>query len=117
MLKIKNLIPALVLCFFLMPTTNAISGESVMITLKGNPLTLRGETLQVGQMLPRVLLPDRSLKMIDLKSLNGKITILTYFNPGFKFGVVCFNHFFLLSGEEWYICHHSMNSSLHLIDT
>jgi len=36
-----------------------------------------GEPLQVGQTLPEVRLPDRSLKMVDLKSLKGKITILS----------------------------------------
>ncbi|MCH8311644.1 MAG: thiol peroxidase [Nitrospinae bacterium] len=56
---------------------NAISGNSVKITLSGNPLTLTGEPLQVGQTLPEISLPDRSLKMVDLKSLKGKITILS----------------------------------------
>ena len=77
MFKNKNLFPAMVLSFILMVPGIAISGNSVKITLQGNPLTLMGEPLQVGQTLPEVQLPDRSLKMVDLKSLQGKITILS----------------------------------------
>ncbi len=77
MLKIKKLFPALVLSFTLMIPGIAISGNSVKITLQGNPLTLMGEPLQVGQALPNIQLPDRALKMVDLKSLKGKITILS----------------------------------------
>jgi thiol peroxidase len=73
----KIIFPAMVLSFILMIPVNANSGESVKVTLKGNPLTLRGETLKVGQTLPKVQLPDRSLKMVDLNSLNGKVTILS----------------------------------------
>ncbi|GJL79243.1 MAG: putative thiol peroxidase [Nitrospinaceae bacterium] len=47
------------------------------VSLKGNMLNLMGEPLQVGQTLPNVSLPDRSLQMVDLKSLKGKVTILS----------------------------------------
>ena len=47
------------------------------VTLKGKPLTLMGEKMQVGQTLPTVLLPDLSLKMIGLQSFKGKVTILS----------------------------------------
>ena len=77
MFKVKFLFLALVSSFILMIPINAISGNSVKITLSGNPLTLTGEPLQVGQTLPEISLPDRSLKMVDLKSLKGKITILS----------------------------------------
>ena len=77
MFKINNLFPPLFLSYILMIPGVAISGNSVKITLQGNPLTLIGEPLQVGQTLPEVQLPDRSLKMVDLKSLQGKITILS----------------------------------------
>jgi thiol peroxidase len=73
----KIIFPAMVLSFFLTIPGIAISGESAKITLKGNPLTLMGETLKVGQILPKVQLPDRALKMVDLNSLNGKVTILS----------------------------------------
>lgn len=77
MIKVKFLFLAIVSSFILMIPINAISGNSVKITLSGNPLTLMGEPLQVGQTLPEIRLPDRSLKMVDLKSLKGKITILS----------------------------------------
>lgn len=77
MFKVKFLFLAIVSSFILMIPINAISGNSVKITLSGNPLTLMGEPLQVGQTLPEISLPDRSLKMVDLKSLKGKITILS----------------------------------------
>ena len=47
------------------------------ITLRGKPLTLMGEKMQVGQALPTVLLPDLGLKMIGLQSFKGKVTILS----------------------------------------
>ncbi len=77
MIKVKFLFLAIVSSFILMIPINAISGNLVKITLSGNPLTLIGEPLQVGQTLPEISLPDRSLKMVDLKSLKGKITILS----------------------------------------
>ena len=77
MLKIKMLSPAIVLSFILAIPGFAIAGNSVKITLRGNPLTLMGNPLQVGQTLPEVQLPDRALNMVDLKSLKGKVTILS----------------------------------------
>ena len=47
------------------------------VTLKGKPLTLMGEKMQVGQILPTVLLPDLGLNMIGLQSFKGKVTILS----------------------------------------
>jgi len=77
MLKAKFLFFTIVSSFTLMIPINVYSGNTAKITLGGNPLTLMGEPLQVGQALPDVRLPDRSLKMVDLKSLKGKITILS----------------------------------------
>jgi len=77
MFKEKILLPTIILSFILMVPNIAISGNPVKVTLKGNPLTLMGEPLKVGQTLPEVQLPDRALKMVDLKSLQGKITILS----------------------------------------
>ena len=79
MIKVKFLFLAIVSSFILMIPINAISGNSVKITLSGNPLTLMGEPLQVGKTLPEIRLPDRSLKMVDFKSLTGKITTLRVF--------------------------------------
>ncbi len=47
------------------------------ITLRGEPLTLMGETLQVGQALPAILLPDLGMNRINLQSFKGKVTILS----------------------------------------
>ena len=66
----------LLIIFFLTIPLNAHSGNN-KITFRGAPLTLMGEPLQVGQTLPEISLPDRSLKMVDLKSLKEKITILS----------------------------------------
>ena len=77
MFKAKILLLTIVSSFILMIPSIALSGNAVKITLQGNPLTLMGEPLRVGQTLPEVRLPDRSLKMVDLKSLKGKITILS----------------------------------------
>lgn len=76
MFKTKFLLLTIVLSFIFTPW-NAYSGNSANVTLKGKPLTLMGEPLQVGQTLPEVRLPDRALKLVDLKSLKGKVTILS----------------------------------------
>ncbi len=47
------------------------------VTLRGKPLTLMGEKAQVGQTLLTVRLSDPDLNMIDLRSLKGKVTILS----------------------------------------
>ncbi len=52
-------------------------GEVQTITLGGKPLTLTGEKLQTGKMLPTVLLPDLGLNMVDLQSFKGKVTLLS----------------------------------------
>ncbi len=56
-------------------SAGAFAGSSV--SLHGKPLTLMGEKVQVGKTLAKVLLPDRSLNMIDLRSFKGKVTILS----------------------------------------
>ena len=48
-----------------------------IVTLRGKPMTLRGETLQVGQTLPSVRLPDRGMNRIDLQSLKGNVTLVS----------------------------------------
>ena len=47
------------------------------ITLNGKPLTLIGKRLQVGEILPKVNLPDTFLKMVNLNAFIGKVTILS----------------------------------------
>ena len=53
------------------------SGELQAITLHGKPLTLIGEKTQVGKRLPTLRLPDLGMKMIDLQSFKGKVTIMS----------------------------------------
>ena len=53
------------------------SGEIQAITLHGKPLTLIGNKSQVGKRLPTLRLPDLGMKMIDLQSFKGKVTIMS----------------------------------------
>ena len=55
----------------------ASSGEIQTITLHGKPLTLIGKKSQVGKRLPTLRLPDLGMKMIDLQSFKGKVTIMS----------------------------------------
>ena len=55
----------------------ASSGEIQAITLHGKPLTLIGNKSQVGKRLPTLRLPDLGMKMIDLQSFRGKVTIMS----------------------------------------
>ena len=77
MVKFYILILAIISGLFFIIPSNAYSGNATKVTLNGNPLTLMGDLLQVGQTLPEVNLPDSSLKMVELDSLKGKITILS----------------------------------------
>jgi thiol peroxidase len=51
--------------------------EPVKVSLHGKKLTIMGETLFVGQALPNISLPDKSLTSIKLNSFAGKVTILS----------------------------------------
>ena len=62
---------------FLTFSSSVWCGEIQTITLGGKPLTLMGEKLQTGKMLPTVLLPDLGLNMVDLQSFKGKVTLLS----------------------------------------
>ena len=53
------------------------SGEIQAITLHGKPLTLIGNKSQVGKRLPALRLPALGMKMIDLQSFKGKVTIMS----------------------------------------
>ncbi len=56
----------------------AAFGEApTQVSLRGQPLTLWGNDLQVGKTLPRVSLPDGSLNMVDLSTLKGKVTLVS----------------------------------------
>ena len=62
---------------FLIFSSSTWCGEVQTVTLGGKPLTLTGEKLKTGNMLPTVLLPDLGLKMVDLQSFKGKVTLLS----------------------------------------
>ncbi len=68
---------SLFLIGFLTFSSSVWCGEMQTITLGGKPLTLTGEKLQTGKMLPTVLLPDLGLNMVDLQSFKGKVTLLS----------------------------------------
>ena len=53
------------------------AGGKIQITLHGKPLTLTGTALQEGQPFPAVTIPDSGLKMTDLQSFKGKVTIIS----------------------------------------
>tara|TARA_B100001559_G_scaffold319946_1_gene330648 strand:+ start:359 stop:940 length:582 start_codon:yes stop_codon:yes gene_type:complete len=53
------------------------SGEIQTITLHGKPLTLIGKKSQMGKSLPTLRLPSLGMKMIDLQSFKGKVTIMS----------------------------------------
>ena len=55
----------------------ASSGEIQTITLHGKPLTLIGNNSQVGKRFQTLRLPALGMKMIDLQSFNGKVTIMS----------------------------------------
>ena len=62
---------------FLIFSSSTWCGEVQTVTLGGKPLTLTGEKLKTGNMLPTVQLPDLGLKMVDLQSFKGKVTLLS----------------------------------------
>ncbi len=48
-----------------------------IITVEGNPLTLIGEELKVGQSAPEAELLDNDLKPVKLSSYKGKVTVVS----------------------------------------
>ena len=69
--------PIFALGIFLLAAVNLHAGEEVKVSLKGNPLTLGGKIIQVGETLPDIALPDRSLKMIGMQSIKGSVAIVS----------------------------------------
>ncbi|MBI4384153.1 MAG: thiol peroxidase [Nitrospinae bacterium] len=55
----------------------AAADELRRVVSRGKPVTLMGDALQVGKTLPEAVLPDNSLTMVDLKSLRGKVTVVS----------------------------------------
>ena len=51
--------------------------RSDKITMKGNPLTLMGQELKVGDMAPDVVLANNDLAPVSLSSYQGKVCIIS----------------------------------------
>ncbi|QPJ66543.1 MAG: thiol peroxidase [Candidatus Nitrohelix vancouverensis] len=58
-------------------TAQTVQAETPQVSLRGKALTLQGQTIQVGQPLPDIALPDTGLTMRPLRAFNGKVTILS----------------------------------------
>lgn len=48
-----------------------------IVSFKGNPLTLIGRDIKVGDRAPEFVLPDKSLNQIALKDYAGKVKIIS----------------------------------------
>jgi thiol peroxidase len=48
-----------------------------LVTLKGNPVTLVGKEVKVGDAAPDVTLVDNDLKLVALSAFRGKVVILS----------------------------------------
>jgi thiol peroxidase len=55
----------------------SLAGGEVQVMLHGQPLTLTGTPLQEGKPFPAITIPDSGLKMTDLQSFKGKVTIIS----------------------------------------
>ena len=53
------------------------SERSGIITMKGNPLTLEGRELNIGDMAPEVVLVNNDLEPVSLSSYRGKVCIIS----------------------------------------
>jgi len=75
----KRMIPIgfISLAIILMLTGLSQADGKVQVTLHGKPLTLTGPVLQEGQPFPTITIPDSGLKMTNLQSFKGKVTIIS----------------------------------------
>ena len=55
----------------------ATGERSGKVTMKGNPLTLEGRELNIGDMAPDVVLVNNDLKPVSLSSYRGKVCIIS----------------------------------------
>jgi thioredoxin-dependent peroxiredoxin len=54
-----------------------VDERSGIITMKGNPLTLVGQELKIGDMAPDVVLANNDLAPVTLSSYRGKVCIIS----------------------------------------
>lgn len=52
---------------------------SGIFAAKGNPLTLLGNQIKVGDVAPEIIASDNSLKDVKLSDFNGKVVVLSVF--------------------------------------
>jgi len=76
-MSLKILLPAGLIIIFLLSAFPAYSSGLAKISLHGEPLTLMGKTLAVGQALPGLSLPDKTMNGVHLDSLKGKVAIIS----------------------------------------
>ena len=74
--KKQSVVPFLILCLWVLPF-GAFASPSPTVTLRGQPLTLVGEALEVGQPLPDIRLPDAGMNSVELGSFRGQVTIVS----------------------------------------
>jgi len=73
----KRIIAISLVTLLVMGTGVSWSGPKAQVSLHGKPLTLMGTALEEGQPLPSLTLPDSGLKMTDLQSFKGRVTIIS----------------------------------------
>ncbi len=76
-MSLKNILTNAFIPIFIITALSAQAAETVKISLGGKPLTLMGETLAVGQALPGLSLPDKTMNDVKLDSLKGKVAIVS----------------------------------------
>jgi thioredoxin-dependent peroxiredoxin len=54
-----------------------MSAQKNIVTMHGNPLTLAGQLLQVGAVVPDALLIDNNMKPVKISSYRGKVVVLS----------------------------------------
>ncbi|RMH71229.1 MAG: thiol peroxidase [Gemmatimonadetes bacterium] len=54
-----------------------MSNRPAAVTMKGNPLTLTGNEIKVGDTIPAVTVLDNGLQPVDLSSFKGKTIIIS----------------------------------------
>jgi thiol peroxidase len=65
------------LTLLFMFTVISHAAGKAQVSLHGKPLTLTGTALQEGQPFPAITIPDSGLQMTDLRSFQGKVTIIS----------------------------------------
>ncbi len=73
----KRIIPISLAILVMLTGLSHAGGGKVQVTLHGQPLTLLGNPLKEGQPFPAITIPDSGLKMTDLRTFKGQVTIIS----------------------------------------